>query len=42
MMPALAERYAVIAPDLRGMGDSGNPATGYDARMAAADIYALV
>jgi pimeloyl-ACP methyl ester carboxylesterase len=23
IMPALAERYTVIAPDLRGLGDSG-------------------
>lgn len=42
VMPALAERYTVIAPDLRGLGDSAKPATGYDARTVAADVYDLV
>src|ERR671926_123988 len=30
VMPALAKNYTVIAPDLRGLGDSSRPATGYD------------
>ena len=33
VMDELAERYTVIAPDLRGLGDSGvrqKPLTGYD------------
>ncbi len=38
----LAARYTVIAPDLRGLGDSSKPATGYDKRTIAADIYQLV
>jgi pimeloyl-ACP methyl ester carboxylesterase len=42
IMPALAERYTVIAPDMRGLGDSSKPATGYDKRSVAADIYELV
>jgi pimeloyl-ACP methyl ester carboxylesterase len=42
IMPALAERYSVIAPDLRGLGDSGKPASGYDTRTVADDIYKLV
>jgi pimeloyl-ACP methyl ester carboxylesterase len=42
IMPALAERYTVIAPDMRGLGDSSKPATGYDKRTVAADIYELV
>lgn len=42
LMPALAERYTVIAPDMRGLGDSGKPLSGYDARSVAADIHALV
>lgn len=42
IMPALAERYTVIAPDMRGLGDSAKPATGYDKRTIAADIYELV
>jgi pimeloyl-ACP methyl ester carboxylesterase len=42
VMPALAERYTVIAPDMRGLGDSAKPLDGYDARSVAADIYSLV
>jgi pimeloyl-ACP methyl ester carboxylesterase len=42
VIPTLAERYTVIAPDLRGLGDSSRPATGYDKRTIAADIRALV
>src|SRR2546422_7814500 len=32
VMPVLAERFTVVAPDLRGYGDSDRPATGYDKR----------
>ncbi|NMO49807.1 alpha/beta hydrolase [Actinoplanes sp. TBRC 11911] len=42
VMPALARRHRVIAVDLRGMGDSGKPATGYDKKTMAADIAGLV
>ena len=42
VVPALAARYTVIAPDLRGMGDSGKPQGGYDKRTAAGDIRELV
>lgn len=42
VIPALAERYTVIAPDLRGFGQSSKPLTGYDKRTVAADIHALV
>jgi pimeloyl-ACP methyl ester carboxylesterase len=42
IMPALAERYTVIAPDLRGMGASSKPVSGYDDRTVAEDIYQLV
>lgn len=42
IMPALAEQYTVIAPDMRGFGDSDKPATGYDKRTVADDIYQLV
>ena len=41
-MPALAERYTVVAPDTRGYGDSDKPAAGYDARTLAEDFRALV
>ncbi|MGB8777931.1 MAG: alpha/beta fold hydrolase, partial [Nitrososphaeraceae archaeon] len=29
IMPALAKNYTVIAPDVRGFGDSSKPITGY-------------
>jgi len=42
IMPALAERYTVIAPDMRGYGDSDKPDSGYDARTLAEDFHQLV
>lgn len=42
VMPALAEHYTIIAPDMRGFGDSDKPATGYDKRTVADDIYKLI
>ena len=42
IMPALAKNYTVIAPDLRGFGDSSRPLTGYDGNTTAEDIYQLV
>ena len=42
VMPALAKNYTVIAPDLRGMGDSSKPLTGYDGKTVAEDIHRLV
>jgi pimeloyl-ACP methyl ester carboxylesterase len=42
VIPALAERYTVIAPDLRGFGESSKPQSGYDKRTVAEDIYQLV
>lgn len=40
-IPALAERFQVIAPDMRGFGYSDKPLSGYDTRTAASDIYEL-
>ena len=42
VIPALAERYTVIAPDLRGCGASDHPDSGYDKRTVTADIHELV
>jgi pimeloyl-ACP methyl ester carboxylesterase len=42
VMPALAKNYTVIAPDLRGLGDSSKPTTGYDGKMVAEDIHQMV
>lgn len=41
IMPALAARYRVIAPDLRGLGDSSRPLGGYDKKTLADDIWRL-
>jgi pimeloyl-ACP methyl ester carboxylesterase len=42
IIPALTPRYTVIAPDLRGLGDSSRPWDGYDKRTIAEDISKLV
>jgi pimeloyl-ACP methyl ester carboxylesterase len=42
VMPQLAAQYTVIAPDLRGFGDSSRPAGGYDRKTMAGDIRDLV
>ncbi len=42
VMPALAEKYTVIVPDLRGLGDSSKPTTGYDGNTTSEDIYQLL
>ena len=34
--------YTIIAPDIRGLGDSSRPASGYDKKTAAVDIRELV
>jgi pimeloyl-ACP methyl ester carboxylesterase len=41
-MPALAKNYTVIASDLRILGDSSKPATDYEGKTTAEDIYQLV
>ena len=42
LMLALAKNYTVVAPDLRGFGDSSKPLTGYDGKTIAEDIYQLM
>jgi len=41
IMPALARRFTVIAPDLPGIGDSAIPADGLDMKSAAIRIHDL-
>lgn len=42
VMALLAPHYRVIAPDLRGMGDTTRPPSGYDVASVAGDLAALV
>jgi len=42
IMPLLADKFTVIAPDLPGIGDSAIPADGLDMKNAAIRIHALV
>src|SRR6516164_2567428 len=42
IIPPVAEHFTVIAPDLRGLGNSDRPMTGYDKRTLASDVYGLV
>ena len=37
-IPALAARFRVVAPDLRGYNLSGKPRTGYDFETLASDV----
>jgi haloacetate dehalogenase len=41
-IPALATRYRVIAPDLRGYGETNEPTSGYDKRTMALDLVELL
>ena len=41
ILPVLAERFTMIAPDLPGIGDSAIPANGLDMKTAAIRIHAL-
>src|SRR5947208_7249567 len=41
IIPVLAERFTVIAPDLPGIGDSDIPAHGLDMKSAAISIHDL-
>jgi pimeloyl-ACP methyl ester carboxylesterase len=42
VLPGLAAHHRVIAPDLRGLGDSSRPVAGYDKKTLANDIWRLV
>ncbi|HVO51036.1 MAG TPA: alpha/beta hydrolase [Thermoanaerobaculia bacterium] len=41
LIPSLAGRFRILAPDLPGIGDSGIPADGLDMKAAAARIHAF-
>ena len=41
LMKELAKTHMVVAPDLRGFGDSSRPASGYDKKTMAQDVHAL-
>ena len=41
LMPELAKTHLVIAPDLRGFGDSAKPECCYDKKSMAQDVHAL-
>jgi pimeloyl-ACP methyl ester carboxylesterase len=41
IIPVLAERFTVIAPDLPGIGDSAIPASGLDMKSAAGRIHSF-
>ena len=42
VIPRLAPHYTIIAPDLRGLGDSSRPDSGYDTQTIATDVWELV
>mgnify|MGYP003693893201 CR=1 FL=1 len=41
LMKELAKTHLVVAPDLRGFGDSAKPESGYDKKTMAQDVHAL-
>lgn len=42
IIPLLASRYRIIAPDLRGSGDSSKPPAGFDKRTMSHDLVELM
>jgi len=38
LIPLLADQYLLVAPDLRGLGDSSRPTGGYDKKTVAGDV----
>jgi pimeloyl-ACP methyl ester carboxylesterase len=42
LMPKLSQQYTVVAPDLRGAGDSSAPADGYEKKTLASDVHGLL
>ena len=42
VIPMLADRFRIIAPDLRGLGDSSRAADGFDKKTVAHDVWRLL
>ncbi len=42
VIPRLNRTFRIIAPDLRGLGDTSRPAAGYDKKTIAADLWELL
>ncbi|MGC5017241.1 alpha/beta fold hydrolase [Micromonospora sp. DT47] len=42
LLPELGRSFEVVAPDLRGFGDSDAPAAGYDKKNLATDLHGLL
>lgn len=42
LIAMLAKTHTVIAPDLRGFGESSKPSQGYDKKTLAQDVHALI
>src|SRR5690242_17086588 len=42
LLPELSKQFVVIAPDMRGVGESGKPAGGYDKKNMAVDMHELM
>lgn len=42
LLPELSKHFTVIAPDLRGVGESSKPDSGYDKKTMATDVHELV
>lgn len=42
VIPLLADRFRIVAPDLRGLGDSSRAAHGFDKKTVAADVWRLL
>ncbi len=42
IIPGLTEKFRIIAPDLRGLGDSSRPLDGYDKKTVGHDVWRLV
>jgi len=42
ILKSLADRFSLVAPDLRGLGDSSRPSSGYDKKTVANDVWTLM